>query len=73
MCVFRDALLHTTVEMGGYLHYFHLPVNFDLSGPSLINKAFPCRTCCSLVVFCTTLSKVYRLLCVKIPGDQQFF
>ena len=42
--VFRDALLHTTVVMCGYLHYCHLPVSFDQSGPSpltsLINKAF---------------------------------
>ena len=43
-CVFRDALLHTTVVMCGYLPYCHLPVSFDQSGPSpltsLINKAF---------------------------------
>ena len=31
-CVIRDALLHTTVIMCGYLHYCHLPVN--QSGPS---------------------------------------
>ena len=43
-CVFRDALLHTTVVMCGYLHYCHLPVSFDQSGPSpltsLINNTF---------------------------------
>ena len=43
-CVFRDALLHTTVVMRGYLRYCHLPVSFDQSGPSpltsLINNAF---------------------------------
>ena len=43
-CVFRDALLHTTVVMRGYLQYCPLPVSFDQSGPSplisLINKAF---------------------------------
>ena len=43
-CVFRDALLHTTVVMCGYLNYCHLPVSFDQSGPSpltsLINKHF---------------------------------
>ena len=43
-CVFRDALLHTIVVMCGYLHYCHLPVSFDQSGPSpltsLIYKAF---------------------------------
>ena len=35
-CVFRDALLHTTVVMRGYLFYFQLPVSFDQSGSSLI-------------------------------------
>ena len=43
-CVFRDALLHTNVIMCGYLHYCHLPVSFDQSGPSplisLTNKTF---------------------------------
>ena len=43
-CVFRDALLHTTVVMCGYLRYCHLPVRFNQSGPfrliSLINEAF---------------------------------
>ena len=33
-CVFRDALLHTTVAMSGYLHYCYLPVSFDQSGHS---------------------------------------
>ena len=53
--VFRDALLHTTVVMCGYLHYCHLPVSFDQSGPSpltsLINKRFCLQNCCSLDVF----------------------
>ena len=43
-CVFRDALLHTTVVMHGYLCNCHLPFSFDLSGPSpltsLINNMF---------------------------------
>ena len=43
-CVFRDALLHTTVVMHGYLCYCHLPASFDQSYPSpvtsLINNAF---------------------------------
>ena len=44
--VFRDALLHTTVVMCGYLRYCHLPVSFDQSGSSpspltsLINNTF---------------------------------
>ena len=33
-CVFRDALLHTTVVMCDYLHYCHLPVSFVQSGSS---------------------------------------
>ena len=33
-CVFRDAFLHTTVVKRGYLHCCHLPIRFDLSGPS---------------------------------------
>ena len=33
-CVLRAALLHTTVVMCAYLHYCHLPVTFDQSGPS---------------------------------------
>ena len=40
--LYKRALLHTTVVMCGYLHYCHLPVSFDQSGPSplisLINK-----------------------------------
>ena len=44
MSVLRDALLHTTLVMYGYLHYCHLPVSFDQSGPSpltsLINNLF---------------------------------
>ena len=44
MChVFRDALLHSTVVMCGYLRYCHLLVSFDQFGPSsltsLINNA----------------------------------
>ena len=43
-CVFRDALLYTTVILCGYLHYCHLPVSVDQSGPSplisLIHNAF---------------------------------
>ena len=43
-CVFRDALLHTTVVMRGYSRWCHLPVSIDQSSPSplisLINKAF---------------------------------
>ena len=43
-CVFKDAILHTTVVTHGYLHYCHLLVSFDKSGPSpltsLINNAF---------------------------------
>ena len=43
-CVFRDALLHTTVLMQGYLSYCHLPVSLNQSEPSpptsLINKVF---------------------------------
>ena len=46
-CVFRDALLHATVIMPGYLRYCYLPVSFDQSGPSpltsLINKAVSAR------------------------------
>ena len=42
-CVFRDALLHTTVVMCGYLRYCHLPLSWYQSGPSpltfLINEA----------------------------------
>ena len=42
--VFRDALLHTTVVMCGYLRCCHLPASFDQSGPSpltsLNNEAF---------------------------------
>ena len=33
-CVFRDALLHTTLVICGYLCYCHLPVSFDQSAPS---------------------------------------
>ena len=33
-CVFRDALLHTTAVMCGYLYDCHLPVSFEQSGPS---------------------------------------
>ena len=44
-CVFRYALLHTTVVMCGYLPYCHLPVSFVQSGPSpltsLINAFLP--------------------------------
>ena len=32
--VCRDALLHTTVVMCGYLRYCHLPISFDQSGTS---------------------------------------
>ena len=43
-CVFRDALLHTTVATHGYLSYFCLPVSLNQSGHfpliSLINNAF---------------------------------
>ena len=35
-CVFREAILHTTVVMRGYLRYCHLPVSVDQSGPSLL-------------------------------------
>ena len=50
-------MLHTTVVMCGYLHYCHLPVSFDQSGPSpltsLVNKLYFCpQNCCSLDVFC---------------------
>ena len=56
-CVFRDALLHTTVVMCGYLCYCHLPVSFDQSGPSpltsLINKHVSAhRTAANWMVFC---------------------
>ena len=55
-----------------YLCYCHLPVSFDRSGPSpltsLINNTF-LPTELRFFVFLTILS---RLLCVEIPGDQQF-
>ena len=42
LCVFRDALQHTTVIMCSYLHYCQLTVHFDQSAPcpltSLINN-----------------------------------
>ena len=42
--MFRDAPLHTTDIMRGYLCYCRLPVTFDQSGPSpltsFINEAF---------------------------------
>ena len=54
-CVFRDALLHTTV-MRGYLRYGHLPVSFDQSGPSpltsLIDHTFLPAELLALDVFC---------------------
>ena len=75
-CVFRDALLHTTVVMCGYLCYCHLPVSFDQSGPfsltSLINRAFfSCRTVAHwlLLVFITIFCKHCWMLHVKITGD----
>ena len=37
-CVFRDALLHTTVVMHGYLGYRCLPVSFDQPGPFPLNS-----------------------------------
>ena len=53
-CVFRDALLHTTVVMCVYLLYYHLPVG--LSGPfpltSLIDYTFCPKNSRSLYVFC---------------------
>ena len=46
-CVFRDALLPTTVLMRGYLRYFHLPGSFNQSGfsplTSLINNVSSAR------------------------------
>ena len=38
--MFRDALLHTTVVMCGYLCYGHLPISFDQSGPSPLTLLF---------------------------------
>ena len=71
--VFRDALLHTTVVMCSYLHYCHLPLSFDRSGPSPLYSLCP-QKCCSLNVFLffTPFSANSRLLCVKITADQQF-
>ena len=76
-CVFRDALLHTTVVMCGYLCCRHPPVSFDQAGPSprtsLINKAFlPTELLDVCCFFCNILCKLQRPLCAKIPGAQQF-
>ena len=52
LCLVRDALLHTTAVMCGYLCYCHRPVSFDQSGSSpltsLINKAELLLTGCFL-------------------------
>ena len=71
-CVFRDALLHATVVMCGYLRYCHLPVSFNQSGPSLaslINAFLPLEL---LLTGCFFLFRTIlcKLLCMKIPGDQ---
>ena len=67
-CVLRDALLHTTVVMCAYLPYCHLPVSFDQFVRSHVSAL---RTAAHwmFLFFCTILYKLYRLLCVKIPGS----
>ena len=54
--VLRDAFLHTTVVMRGYLLYFHVPVSFGKSGPSpltsLLNNIFAHRTAAHWMFFC---------------------
>ena len=55
-CVFRDALLHTTVLMCGYLCYCHLPVSFDQSGPSPLTSQDVSAQC--FFVFHTILCKL---------------
>ena len=70
-CMFRDTLLHTTVVMCGYLHYWHLPVSFDQSFPSpltsfmTVTRVFAHRTAAHwlFLVFYAILCK----LCVNIP------
>ena len=57
-CVFRDALLHTTVVMRGYLHCCHFPDGSDQSGPSPLQY--------SLQNLETVMFRV------KIPRDLQF-
>ena len=49
-CVFRDAPLHTTVAMRGYLRYCHVPVT---SLTTLINTAFlPSRRFFFCIILC---------------------
>ena len=63
-CLFRAALLHTTVVMRGYSRDCHLPVSFDQPGPSpltsLINKA---QNCCLLDVFCFSHHTLQTFVC----------
>ena len=49
--VFRDALLHTTVVMCGYLHCCHFPVSFDQPSPSPQTRDFCRQNYCPLDVF----------------------
>lgn len=78
--VFRDAFLLIVVIKSGYLSYCGLPVRLQQSGHSSLtslNKkgvltAEQRLTGCFLFVFHTILCKFWRLLGVKISGDQQF-
>ena len=72
-CVFKDALLHSTVIMRGYLTYNAVGLKQSDHSPltSLINKVFSLRELplTGYLLFFAPFS--VNCACMKIPGDQQ--
>ena len=76
----QDALLHTAVNvcvMCGYLRYCHLPVNFDLSGPSPLTtlKHISTRRTAAqwtFLEFAENGAKKLEIVVCENPGDPQY-
>lgn len=73
--LFWDVFLLVTVVKNGYLSYCRFPLSSNCSGCSLVSVISTARLLTGVfltlgfgLVFCTIL---FRLMCVKITGEQQ--